>query len=122
MKRNVNRYPDELKLKVVQEYLETDASQSDLQRKYGIGGNACIVKWMRKFGIEKPSNVEIEIAQAMAKESKKSTQEKELEKKIKDLEKKLEHEQLRVLALDTMIDIAERELKISIRKKSGAKQ
>ena len=38
------------------------------------------------------------------------------------LEQQLDYEQLRTLALDTMIDIAERDLKIPIRKKSGAKR
>jgi hypothetical protein len=45
-----------------------------------------------------------------------------LENKVKELEKLLDYERLRTTALNTMIDIAERELKISIRKKSGAKQ
>lgn len=58
----------------------------------------------------------------MAKEDSKPQQERELEQKIKILEKELEHEKLRTRALTTMIDIAEKELKISIRKKSGAKQ
>ncbi len=58
----------------------------------------------------------------MSKESSKPQQERELEQKLKILEKELEHEKLRTRALNTMIDIAEKELKISIRKKSGAKQ
>jgi len=122
MYKKVNHYPDELKQRVIQEYLETDISQVALQKKYGIRGNACILKWMRKFGIEKPSEREIEILHAMTKESKKPTQELELENRIKELEKKLEHEKLRSMALDTLIDIAERKYKISIRKNSGAKQ
>ncbi len=50
------------------------------------------------------------------------TQEQELEQKLKALEKDLAYEKLCTKALNTMIDIAEKELKISIRKKSGAKQ
>lgn len=38
------------------------------------------------------------------------------------LRKALEESQLKIKALNTMIDIAEQELKINIRKKSGAKQ
>jgi hypothetical protein len=52
----------------------------------------------------------------------KSSKEKELEAKIQELQRKLEYEQLRTLALNTLIDVAERDLKISIRKKPGAKQ
>ena len=46
----------------------------------------------------------------------------DLEKKIEVLEKQLEWEKLRSMALDTMITVAERELNIDIRKKHGTKQ
>lgn len=45
-----------------------------------------------------------------------------LEKRIKELEKALEMAKLKNVAIETMIDIAEEQLKISIRKKSGPKQ
>lgn len=44
------------------------------------------------------------------------------EAKIKQLEQQLAYEKLRADALDTMIDIAEKQLNIDIRKKSGAQQ
>jgi len=122
MKRKVNHFTDELKLQVVQEYLETDLSQVELQKKYGIKGNASILNWMRKFGLQESNENLIEIRHAMSKETEKTSHERELENKVKELEKLLEHEKLRTTALNTMIDIAERELKISIRKKSGAKR
>ena len=43
-------------------------------------------------------------------------------KRLKELEKQLEHAQMKNIALETMIDIAEEQLKIVIRKKSGPKQ
>jgi len=58
----------------------------------------------------------------MVKQIEQTPYERELEAKVKKLEQQLDYEQLRTLALDTMIDIAERDLKISIRKKSGAKR
>jgi transposase-like protein len=48
MKRNVNRFPDELKLKIVNEYLTTDCSQQFLMEKYGFTGQGNIKKWMAK--------------------------------------------------------------------------
>lgn len=45
-----------------------------------------------------------------------------LEKRIKDLEKQLELAQMKNVALNTMIDIAEQDYKLEIRKKSGPKQ
>lgn len=44
------------------------------------------------------------------------------QKRMKELEKQLEQAQMKNIALETMIDIAEEQLKISIRKKSGPKQ
>lgn len=44
------------------------------------------------------------------------------QKRMKELEKQLEDVQMKNIALETMIDIAEEQLKISIRKKSGLKQ
>lgn len=43
-------------------------------------------------------------------------------KRIKELEEALERERLINLATNKMIDIAERDLNVSIRKKSGARQ
>lgn len=43
-------------------------------------------------------------------------------KRMKELEQQLEAAQMKNIALETMIDIAEEQLKISIRKKSGPKQ
>jgi len=39
-----------------------------------------------------------------------------------DLEKALEEAQLKIHALNTLIDVAEEQFKIAIRKKPGAKQ
>jgi len=50
------------------------------------------------------------------------TDNRELEKRIKELEKQLELAQMKVVALNTVIDIAEKSYKLEIRKKSGPKQ
>jgi len=122
MKRKVNHYPDEFKLKLVQEYLSTDKSQKELMQEYGIVGKNNITKWMRKFGLKTPTEEQIKVQIVMSKEKKKSPREVELEAKVKKMEEALEYERLRTLALNTMIDVAERNLKISIRKKFGTKQ
>jgi len=122
MKTKVKQFPDELKLQVVQEYYETDVSQRELMRKFNIGGNNTIKKWMRKFDLQAPSQQHLELQRTMVKQKEKTPYEQELETKIQKLKEQLEYEQFRTLALNTMIDIAERDLKISIRKKAGAKR
>jgi transposase-like protein len=122
MRRKVNHFTDEFKFMVIQEYLNTDISRKELQEKHGFRGNGSVSEWMRKFAGDKVTDEQISIQKAMSKEAEKTPQERKLEAKIKELEKALEQERLRTLALNTMINIAERDLKISIRKKSGTKQ
>jgi len=50
------------------------------------------------------------------------TKNQELEKRVRELEKQLELAQMKVVALNTIIDIAEKSYKLEIRKKSGPKQ
>jgi hypothetical protein len=47
---------------------------------------------------------------------------KKLEARNKELEKQLELAQMRLTAVNTMIDIAEKDYKLEIRKKSGPKR
>jgi len=54
--------------------------------------------------------------------SKERADNKKLEARIKELEKQLEYAKMKDVAMNTLIDVAEKELKISIRKKSGSKQ
>ncbi len=122
MKTRVNKFTDELQLQIVQEYLSTDISQPALKMKYNFGGNQNIYNWMRKFGLSKANEDQIKLHQAMGKELQKTSLEQELELKIKKLEQDLTYERLRTKALSTMIDIAEQELKVDIRKKSGVKR
>jgi transposase len=122
MRKKVNKFTDDFKFQVVQEYLSTDISQEELKKKYNFSGNNNIYSWMLKFGFSKPDEGQIQLHRAMRGEKQKSSSEQELELKIKQLEEELKREQLKTLALNTMINIAERELKVDIRKKSGAKQ
>ncbi|MBI9034753.1 MAG: transposase [Bacteroidales bacterium] len=123
MVKIVKQYSDEDKIRIIKEYLETDQSQKDLMRKYGIRGNSAITNWIRKFGYSKPEDesqiTKVKIPNNM---SCKSKREKELEAKLKKLEQEIEYEKLRNHALDTLINVAERDLNVPIRKKLGAKQ
>ena len=53
---------------------------------------------------------------------KERQQSQALEKRLKSLEKQLELAQMKNIALETMIDVAEEQLKTPIRKKFGPKQ
>jgi len=74
-----------------------------------------IKNWLREY---KP---EIDFTLPLMTEKEKAKLDA-AQKRMKELEKQLEHTQMKNIALETMIDIAEEQLKIVIRKKSGPKQ
>jgi len=72
-------------------------------------------QWQIKYSDE----IHLSLQMMSAKER---TDVKALEKRIKELEKQLETAKMKNVALNTMIDIAENDYKLEIRKKSGPKQ
>ena len=117
---NVNpmkTYTTAFKLKVIKEIL--DGSKKETVRiKYGIKGKSAILNWMRKLGAADAAPLS---QKALIMEEQDNLSPAELQKKIKLLERALEDEKLRSEAYRRMIDMAEEQLKIDIRKKSGTK-
>lgn len=120
----------ELKEQIIKEYLEQGCGYRKLQNKYGIS-RTTICKWVQIYqgihGLERTAKQQSHYLRDMDAPNKKRLPKKaptadDLQKKITALEKQLEWEKLRGDALDTMIDIAEEKLNISIRKKSGSPQ
>lgn len=120
----------DLKEQIIQEYLLTGCGFRKLQAKYGIS-RTTICKWVQIHqGIHNlpPSqNQQTYSTSSMNSSPKKTTGQsdktnEELLQKIAALEKQLEHEQLKTVVLDTLINVAEKELNISIRKKPGTQQ
>lgn len=117
-----NNYADEEKLGMIQEYLTTPVSMSYMCDKYHIG-HSTISRWMRIFGIAMPNQAPSQTVMPQnQKMQEKPVSTELLESKLKDLQAELDREKLKNLALTTMIDVAEEELHINIRKKAGAKQ
>ena len=76
---------------------------------------ALIYYWRKKYAPE--------IALTLPVMTEKERQRLEaVQKRVKELERQLEAAQMKNIALETMIDVAEEQLKVSIRKKSGPKQ
>ncbi len=77
--------------------------------------NVLYKDWQRKYSDE----IVVSLCSMSANER---TKVKELEKRVKELEKQLELAQMKVVALNTVIDISEQDYKLDIRKKFGPKQ
>jgi transposase-like protein len=121
-------YSELFKRKVIEEYLQSGQSKMSLLKKYDIKMKSGIQRWIRQLGYEdihqkagylRP-NTTLTLA---AKKTFNSVSESEqsLEKRVKELERHLEDEQLRSEAYQRIIDIAEKEFKIPIRKKPNTK-
>src|SRR5512141_70940 len=71
--------------------------------------------WRKKY----TSDITVPLPAMTEKEKQKL---EALQKQLKQMQKQLEDAQMKTIALETMIDVAEEQLKINIRKKSGPKQ
>lgn len=124
VKRTQKDYTMSFKLQVVQEIELGDLSTHSACRKYGIQARSTVVQWLRKFGNfdwenQTPSN--------MAKTPEQKVM--ELEAQVKLLEKQktfLERQAFvadkKAILFDMMIDLAEKEYHIDIRKNSVPEQ
>ena len=119
----------DIKKEAVREYLEDGMPYRALAKKYGVS-RSTINQWVLVHqGIHDISRSHKQVSydlqqKKLGKKSKQVVQQlqSDMEKKIEVLEKQLEWEKLKSHALDTMINVAERELNIDIRKKPGTKQ
>ena len=120
VKRSQRDYSHSFKLRVVQQIEQGELGIQEAQLKYGIQGNATVSNWLRKFGSFDWYN---QSSTPMAKNTEQKLM--ELEQKVKLLEKEkarlvdqLARSDKKAILFDLMIDLAEKEYKIPIRKNS----
>ena len=124
VRRTQKDYSMSFKLSVVQEYETSQISKEALKRKYGIQGDSTIRRWIDKYG-----NFDISNKSDKPMEKSKDQELLELRQKVKllerknaRLEKELEQKDMKAEFFDMMIDIAEKEYHIDIRKNSFPEQ
>ena len=124
VKRTQKDYSLSFKLEIVRTIERGEISYTAAQKKYGIQGSSTVLNWLRKYGSfdwenQTPSNMpKTPQQQIMELEAKV----KLLEKQKKLLEKQVEHADKKSIIFDMMIDMAEKEYKIPIRKNSLPEQ
>lgn len=119
---------------MIEDYLSSNSSKSEIWRKYtGMTDHGFLLRWMRELGYKPKSQrsqtLERPIITVMAKQKKRETESPEnkdfatlqLKKRILELEKQLKDAEMKAIAFSTMVDIAEEEFKIPIRKKLNTK-
>ena len=124
MKKTKKRkfFTDQQKLKIVTEVLEGRITKEEARYKYDIPGNCSVLYWMRQFSGLKNYREPAKELTLNVNDLERQRELEALKNQVEQLKKQLEYEKLRADTFDTMINIAEKELQINIRKKSGAKQ
>lgn len=118
-------FDESFKRMVIEEYLATKCNKMELLRKYNIHFKSAIQTWMRKLGYEdihRCQNIKFDRTLPLTVPmSTKNENTLELQKRIQELEQQLQDEKLRSEAYLRIIDKAEKELKIPIKKKLNTK-
>ena len=115
-------YSKEFKNQVVSDYHNGNESLPCFAQRLGLNHHT-VHSWVYNRGISsKSSKMPILAAQNFDDVKEEKLSPEAMEVLIKELKSQLAYEKMRSEGFLKMIEIAERELKISIRKKSGAKQ
>jgi len=105
-------YSEAFKRQVVSEFEQGLFTKAALRRRYLIRGNSCIPRWLKKYG---KFTYQDKLSQGRPMKDPQS-------QRIKELEALLAKKEDELMVFKKFIEIAERELKIEIVKKSGSKQ
>lgn len=112
-------FTESFKIFVVEEVELGRINKSEASRKYGILGHSTISKWCKKYS--KRSRMSRKKGK-MVVMAQRDQEQLRLNNEIKALKEELEDARLKNVVLETLVDIAEKEFEIPIRKKYGAKQ
>ncbi|WP_304251690.1 hypothetical protein [Parabacteroides gordonii] len=125
-KRKKYHYEESFKLEVLTDYYASGSSVRSITLKYGLSCTRVLLSWLQRYPIDgkELSLSEEVISKHMAKIEDRSNprSDKALNQRIAELEKALWYANLRARGLELLIDVAEKNEGISIRKKPGAKQ
>jgi transposase len=118
-RKPMSHYTEEFKWKVVKEVLSGRYNKEQARLIYGIKSNCAILYWMRKYSGNEDYRYTHSFANGINDmDSSKSRQ--ELQQKVEQLEAELRQANLRADLWQKMIEIAEKQLHIEIKKKYGA--
>ncbi len=108
-------YESSFRRKVALEYLSGEFSHNELMRKYNLKGVGNIKRWLKEYNLQEKELLSL----VMENPSEKPDQASETP--TQDLAEELRLAKIKIAALETMIDLAEKQLNVDIRKKSGTK-
>jgi len=113
-KSELHKYEESFKRWLSQEIANNRLTIQEAVKKFGLPSNFV-------WKLTKDYANQLVITLPVMTEAEKKKMEK-LQQQLKKAEKQLEDAQIKNITLETLIDVAEKEFKIPIRKKPGAKQ
>ena len=129
-RRKRNLFSDSERHSIIQEYLNSESTKDVIWRKYtGKTDHGHLLRWMRELGYSDKGSyvVKKQTFAVMAKHkptrivNDNDFEMLQLKKRIAELEKQVKDAEMKAIAFSTMVDIAEEEFKIPIRKKFNTK-
>lgn len=119
-KRTQKNYSMSFKLSVVSEIEHGNLSATEAKKRYGIQGDSTVRNWLRKYGTfdwenQNPNSMPMSKDQKILELEQRI---KVLEKQKASLEKQVNQSDMKAAFFDMMVDMAEKEYNISIRKNS----
>jgi transposase-like protein len=122
VKRERKFYSEAFKERVLASYYNSNESVSMVASRFDVSRDT-VSSWVYRKRTASESKKRVKLAPSGSDFMKREELSPEAkEARIRELEVALSKEKMRSECLEKMIEIAERELKIDIRKKSGAKQ
>ena len=114
--KHYRRFSEDFKLKIVKEYESGQSSALELEKIYDISSTV-IYKWIYRYSKYNKQSVQIvEMKDSQVQKIK------DLETKVKELERAVGQKQMAIDYLEKMIELAESDLKIDIKKNSNTPQ
>jgi len=130
--QEIFHFSESEKRQIIEDYLQSGETKRAIWKKYTgrTREHGLILCWMREYGYASESNkrsITFTLGNDTMSEQKPNQEIEsefetlQLKKRILELEKQLQESEMKSIAYETMIEIAERELNISIKKKFNAK-
>lgn len=123
-------FTEDFKHQIIRAYLESGLSKQAIWEQYTgrCEEHGTLLKWMRKLGYiddiprSRPNIVfHNHPPMSKGKPSELDFEKRQLQKRISELEQRLQDAELKAIAYSTMVDVAEEMFKVPIRKKLNTK-
>ena len=126
--KSVQFFTESDRHEIIEEYLRGGITKEEIWRKYtGKSDHGRLLKWMRDYGyvddvtMRSKKTTFANMARNKQPQTGNDFEMLQLKKRIAELEKQVKDAEMKAIAFSTMVDIAEEEFKIPIRKKFNTK-